>query len=413
MKIRTLLLGSAAALLAVTGAQAADPVAPAPEAEPVEYVRICDAYGAGFFYIPGTETCLRISGYVRIDWQTRSHHDQYTRTKARAVISAAGVHSTVYDAVPDTAEHRWQYRGRLNFDARNETEWGTLRSQLRYQGSGGQGYSVDDAFSDTSVTFRGSMDANVSVDRALISLAGFNLGYSDDYWTTVGGYGYFQARNDGYYAYAQALFFDYTYAADGFTLTAGVQSNDGVTTAGSGIPGQPDFYVGATYSGSWGRAFGTYYYDASGGGSVATGPDSSGGGAWKVGLQLALSDYIPGANIKGWYMSDDGDTDYVKGHVWGLTYEMDLVDNWRFYTGYSDYDWSNSTEVWSQANDDSRTQFVAGLSWNVASGLLVQFEFTKENWDYQIDGVVTTATVAGNGSRLSTSTYGIRVVRSF
>ncbi len=63
MNIRSLLLGSAAALAAATSANAADAVF-APEPEPVEYVRVCDAYGAGFFYIPGTETCLQISGYV-------------------------------------------------------------------------------------------------------------------------------------------------------------------------------------------------------------------------------------------------------------------------------------------------------------------------------------------------------------
>ncbi|MEK1855442.1 MAG: porin, partial [Phyllobacterium sp.] len=57
MNIKSLLLGSAAALAAVTGARAADAVVVA-EPEPVEYVRVCDAYGAGFFYIPGTETCL-------------------------------------------------------------------------------------------------------------------------------------------------------------------------------------------------------------------------------------------------------------------------------------------------------------------------------------------------------------------
>lgn len=27
-------------------------------AAPVEYVRVCDSYGAGFFYIPGTDTCF-------------------------------------------------------------------------------------------------------------------------------------------------------------------------------------------------------------------------------------------------------------------------------------------------------------------------------------------------------------------
>src|SRR5690606_21430745 len=66
MNIKGLLLGSAAALVAVSGARAADAVVIA-EPEPFEYVRICDTYGAGFYYIPGTETCLKFSGYMRYD----------------------------------------------------------------------------------------------------------------------------------------------------------------------------------------------------------------------------------------------------------------------------------------------------------------------------------------------------------
>ena len=66
MNIKSLLLGSAAALIAVSGARAADAVVVA-EPEPAEYVKVCDVYGAGYFYIPGTETCLRIGGYVRYD----------------------------------------------------------------------------------------------------------------------------------------------------------------------------------------------------------------------------------------------------------------------------------------------------------------------------------------------------------
>src|SRR3981189_2466336 len=62
--IRNLVLGSAAAPLAATGAQAADlPV----KAKAVEYVRICSLYGAGFFYIPGTDTCIKLGGYLRVD----------------------------------------------------------------------------------------------------------------------------------------------------------------------------------------------------------------------------------------------------------------------------------------------------------------------------------------------------------
>ncbi len=63
MKLKSLLLGSAAALVAFSGARAADAVIAEPE--PVEYVRVCDAYGAGYFYIPGTETCLKVGGFVR------------------------------------------------------------------------------------------------------------------------------------------------------------------------------------------------------------------------------------------------------------------------------------------------------------------------------------------------------------
>lgn len=55
------LLGTVAGIAMVSGAQAADmPV----KAKPVEYVKICPAFGAGFYYIPGTDICLRVGGYV-------------------------------------------------------------------------------------------------------------------------------------------------------------------------------------------------------------------------------------------------------------------------------------------------------------------------------------------------------------
>jgi len=62
--VKSLVLGSTAALFAMGGAQAADlPV----KAKAVEYVRICSLYGAGFFYIPGTDTCIKLGGYFRGD----------------------------------------------------------------------------------------------------------------------------------------------------------------------------------------------------------------------------------------------------------------------------------------------------------------------------------------------------------
>ena len=64
MAAKNLILGSAAVLMLVSGAQAADlPI----KAKAVEYVRICSTYGAGFYYIPGTDTCIKLGGYLRAD----------------------------------------------------------------------------------------------------------------------------------------------------------------------------------------------------------------------------------------------------------------------------------------------------------------------------------------------------------
>ena len=83
MNMKTL-LGTAAGLMVASGAYAADlPGEAAPAA--VDYVKVCDAYGAGFFYIPGTETCLQMSGRVR----ARIAYSQATTTNgADSRISA-------------------------------------------------------------------------------------------------------------------------------------------------------------------------------------------------------------------------------------------------------------------------------------------------------------------------------------
>jgi hypothetical protein len=80
MKLRTLLLSSAAAFAVVGGAQAAD----LSVAEPVDYVKVCDAFGAGYWYIPGTDTCLKIGGYVQFDV---NFHDPSTTLSGNAKVA--------------------------------------------------------------------------------------------------------------------------------------------------------------------------------------------------------------------------------------------------------------------------------------------------------------------------------------
>ena len=107
MNIKSLLLGSAAALAVVSGAQAADAIVAA-EPEPVEYVRVCDAYGTGYFYIPGTETCLLIDGYIR--FQVDVGHEVGS-------TFASGRHGSDWDAFT---------RAQLQFTTKSDTEYGTL-----------------------------------------------------------------------------------------------------------------------------------------------------------------------------------------------------------------------------------------------------------------------------------------------
>jgi hypothetical protein len=66
---KRVLLGTAAATMAVAAGgnpsvQAADILRKAP---PIQYVRICDQYGAGFWQIPGSSICLQIRGQVQSD----------------------------------------------------------------------------------------------------------------------------------------------------------------------------------------------------------------------------------------------------------------------------------------------------------------------------------------------------------
>ncbi|MFL6818343.1 MAG: porin [Bradyrhizobium sp.] len=112
--VKSLILGSAAGLIAVSGAQAADlPV----KAKAVEYVRICSLYGAGFFYIPGTDTCIKLGGYLRaeVGLNTNSVYD----TQNSSVAGARNRFSNYYTA---------RSREDLNIDTRTATEYGVVRT---------------------------------------------------------------------------------------------------------------------------------------------------------------------------------------------------------------------------------------------------------------------------------------------
>ena len=382
MKIKSLLLGSAAAMIAVSGAQAADAIVI--EAEPMEYVKVCDMYGAGFFYIPGTETCININGYVR---STYIHGEENYKYSYKAYLTSEGERtSTTFSSRSKYTENTssWTVRGRLNFDVRNETEYGTLRSELRLQGGDADA----------------SGDQNVGIDRALIHLAGFRLGYSDTYWTTNHGYGAGSpAINDGFYNFGQAIFFDYTAKLmDGVSVTVGVQDSNGGSTGAS----SPDLYVGmnATF-GSLTVAATALRDDL---GSIDDGDEW----AYKVSAIMGLGD--SGWQVGGWYMKDDGGTQYVTGYrstgidqQWGVQVNGALSSNMSVYGLYSEAEGAaggwDSTEL---------TQWAVGAVWAPVSGLTVQFEYSANDEESRYSDLFNETKDTYDIDR-----FAIRVTRSF
>ncbi len=168
--VKSLLLGSAAGFCAVAGAQAAD--LPARKAAPVEYVRVCTAHGAGFFFIPGTDTCLRVGGRARFDFQ-------YNRQLTRAT-STSGFFTL----------------GRLNIDARTATPYGTLRAFVRFDIASRNGTPYINSASQTRLanSFRGDgadtynqAQKFVNIDKAFIQFAGLTAGRAQSFYDFYAG----------------------------------------------------------------------------------------------------------------------------------------------------------------------------------------------------------------------------------
>ncbi|MBV8752795.1 MAG: porin [Hyphomicrobiales bacterium] len=154
--VKSLLLGGAAGLAAVAGAQAADlPV----KAKPVEYVKVCSLYGEGFFYIPGTDTCIKIGGWVR--------YDQYFNATGSGdpLITAGGGRNDSFDS-PD---YFTRARTVVSFDVRTQTEYGTLRSYYR------GGFELTSNFVSQGAYY---------TERAFVQFAGFTFGKTQSYFDT-------------------------------------------------------------------------------------------------------------------------------------------------------------------------------------------------------------------------------------
>ena len=153
--VKSLLLGSAAGLVAVTAGQAADlPV----KAKPVEYVKVCSLYGAGFYYMPGTDLCIKIGGWVRAE-------------VAGGNINGSLTWGMFNNSRNDrtTSNEAFRARGYITADVRNQTEYGTVRGYI----------AVGLNTTDTGLQVANLVD---SANRAFVQWAGMTAGLSQSFY---------------------------------------------------------------------------------------------------------------------------------------------------------------------------------------------------------------------------------------
>jgi opacity protein-like surface antigen len=239
--VKSLLLGSVAGLAAVAGAQAAD--LPVKKAAPVEYVRVCSTYGTGFFYIPGTETCLRIGGRVRAEM---GYIEPFER---------------------ETDALGFRALARIQLDTRTATAYGLLRTFTR----------VTTNVSSGAIYGRGPGEVSsggVALEQAYIQFGGLTAGRATSFFsnadlpnTNMGTLRFDDAPDQNLFAYTFSF-------GNGFSATLSLE--DGIQRRSTsatllgplddedapifdpviGYGGQrvPDVVANLKYDGTWGGA---------------------------------------------------------------------------------------------------------------------------------------------------------------
>lgn len=169
--MKSFVLGSAA-MFAGAGVQAADlPV----KAKAIEYVKVCTLYGVGFYYIPGTDTCVRLGGYLRAEvaMNTSALFDNPT-------TGVGGAHNRLSNYFTTRS------REAINIDTRTATEYGVLRTY--YQGfftwTDGAYTGAGTTAVNGSTAYPTSAGPQFSTYFAFIQFAGFTFGKTISQFST-------------------------------------------------------------------------------------------------------------------------------------------------------------------------------------------------------------------------------------
>ncbi|RWL80115.1 MAG: porin, partial [Mesorhizobium sp.] len=322
-----------------------------------EYVKICDVYGAGYFYIPGTETCLRIGGYVRYDIGVGD------------VGSFDGARTFDVRTGDDQATFAKNARFTLKTWTGQETELGTLKTytETRFNFGNQNNYYHSGIPADSQ---NYAYNKGVSLNFAWIQLGGLRVGKDESAFDTFIGYagnviqdtivpyGNFDTNVVQYY-------FD---AGNGFSAVVSLEE-------GSGRTGTIDSYVphvvgGVKWTQGWGAITGVVAYDSN---YEAV--------AGKVRLDVNVNDALS-LFIMGGYGNDgklnDNATNFVDAS--GRGFYKQWGGNWAVWGGGT-YKFNEKTafNIQVSADDDKNIGLAANVAYTVVPGFTVTAEV---DWDH-------------------------------
>ncbi|QTL05741.1 porin [Aquabacter sp. L1I39] len=385
--------------VASTAATAADlPV----KAAGATYVRQCTAEGPGFYYVPGSDTCLRIGGYTWAEGYYNTYTDYPSSNNKTYSIATFG----------------------LQVDSRTQTEYGTLRAYMDVR----LRWRTSDMFSD------GPNKAEADPWNIYIQFAGFTFGYAQSFFD--------------FYANANVMGTDpatigddtritlagYTWELpNGFIAKASLEDasvrNSGISPSDPAWPGvtdnyqtgarMPEFVAAFGQEGKWGQwqlSGALHQVVASTTADFLGSTTTSWGYALQAGVMFNLpflgegdnlylqSAYVDGAvsylglnNPSGEfeppdaYINANGSLSRVSG--WNLVGQ--LLHNWNdkwnsaLFGGYARFDLNDPTaEIAYGATSGTNYNVGANLTWVPVEPLAITLQYDYNVW--QANGYVDT-----------------------
>jgi hypothetical protein len=332
MKFSTVLLSSAA-LLVAGAAYAAD--LPAKKAAPAAAPTGCAAFGAGYIAVPGGDTCLKISGYVRAN-------DTYLSNQARG-----------------TAPYGLAGNYGIQFDVQNQTEAGAVKSTI---------FIEDNATTD-----------------AYVSLGGLTAGKADDQFDIGGGYNH---SGDAFGPHTGMI--QYSTPVGSSTITVAATSAQNKNSTSTMAASRPDLELGfASTLGALKVNAGVVSHEVIGGSSgSAQGYAFIGKASYDAGV----------ASIMGYAAYANGASKYLgAGALADSAPDTSALSNGTNYQGEIDVPvgkndsiglFGESISSKQDTTSYSKTQYAAALKHTIAKGLWIRPEIYTET----INGTV------GNGA---------------